>query len=372
MASSECEAFGPGMARSEVPLVRACGGAPQPGLQQLVDAIIALGHLPTQCKNSSAAEKLLAVRLIRARHACSLSSEQEAALGNLAQGAARHLVDTIIQLGYLPTQCKNSTVEEKGLAVRLSKARNAGLLSSEQEAALGNLAQRAAGVGHVAGLQAFQRVAGGARAEARIAQAEKAEARIAQAEKLMQRVRDWGRIPRGGAGTVIGKARKEKLFSLEQEAELQALRAEEVMQQVRDFGRCPKETGRFSRAERRLAEKLRRARKAELLSLEQEAELQALRQVEMHSRDAACIAEAEGPPNPMEGFAGESQSRIEQDLWMIENGISTKELLRRVAMYKKLVLKASAQHKEFVRRYGERVRQARVSVGKRRYVPSTV
>ena len=57
---------------------------------------------------------------------------------------------------------------------------------------------------------------------------------------------------------------------------------------------------------------------------------------------------------------------------MIENGISTKELLRRVAMYKKLVLKASAQHKEFVRRYGERVRRARVSVGKRRYVPSTV
>ena len=170
----------------------------------------------------------------------------------------------------------------------------------------------------------------------------------------------------------FGKARKEKLFSLEQEAELQALRAEEVMQQVRDFGRCPKETERFSRAERRLAEKLRRARKAELLSPEQEAELQALRQVEMHSRDAACIAEAEGPPNPMEGFAGESQSRIEQDLWMIENGISTKELLRRGALYKKLVLKASAQHKEFVRRYGERVRQARVSVGKRRYVPSTV
>ena len=362
MASSECEAFGPGMARSEVPLVRACGGAPQPGLQQLVDAIIALGYLPTQCKNSSQTEKLLAVRLIKARQACSLSFEQEAALGNLAQGAAKHLVDTIIQLGYLPTQCKNSTVEEKGLAVRLSKARNAGLLSSEQEAALGNLPQRAAGVGHVAGLQAFQRVAGGARAEAR----------IAQAEKLMQRVRDWGRIPRGGAGTVIGKARKEKLFSLEQEAELQALRAEEVMQQVRDFGRCPKETERFSRAERRLAEKLRRARKAELLSPEQEAELQALRQVEMHSRDAACIAEAEGPPNPMEGFAGESQSRIEQDLWMIENGISTKELLRRVAMYKKLVLKASAQHKEFVRRYGERVRRARVSVGKRRYVPSTV
>ena len=137
MASSECEAFGLGMARSEVPLVRACGGAPQPGLQQLVDAIIALGHLPTQCKNSSAAEKLLAVRLIGARQACSLSSEQEAALGNLAQ----QLVDAIIELGYLPTQSKNSSQAEKTLAVRLIRARNAGYLSSEQEGALRNLAQ---------------------------------------------------------------------------------------------------------------------------------------------------------------------------------------------------------------------------------------
>ena len=45
--------------------------------QELVDAIIELGHLPTQSNNSSAAEKILAVRLIRARQAGSLSSEQE-------------------------------------------------------------------------------------------------------------------------------------------------------------------------------------------------------------------------------------------------------------------------------------------------------
>ena len=106
MASCECEAFDPGMARSEAPLVRACGGAPQPGLQQLVDAIIELGHLPTQCSHSRAAEKLLAVRLIRARQACSLSSEQEAALDNLAQGAAQHLVDTIMELGYMPARTR--------------------------------------------------------------------------------------------------------------------------------------------------------------------------------------------------------------------------------------------------------------------------
>ena len=64
------------------------GGAPGGRVKQLVDAIIELGHLPTQCKKSSAEEKPLAVRLIRARKAGSLSSEQEGALGNLAQDQA--------------------------------------------------------------------------------------------------------------------------------------------------------------------------------------------------------------------------------------------------------------------------------------------
>ena len=81
----------------------------------------------------------------------SLSSEQEAALDNLAQGAAQHLVDTIMELGYLPTQSKNSTVEEKQLAVRLIKACKAGSLSLKQEVALGMLAEGAAEVEHVAG-----------------------------------------------------------------------------------------------------------------------------------------------------------------------------------------------------------------------------
>ena len=54
------------------------------------------------------------------------------------------LVEAIQQLGYLPRQGKNSTIEEKHLAVRLIKARTAGLLSSEQEVSLGHLAQGAA------------------------------------------------------------------------------------------------------------------------------------------------------------------------------------------------------------------------------------
>ena len=149
LAKIGCGASGGGGGRLQAALAgagtgapgRPCGGAPGGRVQQLVDAIIELGYLPTQCNHSTVAEKQLAVRLIRARKAGSLSSEQEAALDNLAQGATQHLVDTIMELGYLPTQSKNSTVEEKQLAVRLIKACNSGYLSSEQEGALGNLAQ---------------------------------------------------------------------------------------------------------------------------------------------------------------------------------------------------------------------------------------
>ena len=64
------------------------GGARGCRSQELVDAIIELGHLPTQCKKSSQKEKRLAVQLIRARKAGSLSSQQEDALRNLAQDQA--------------------------------------------------------------------------------------------------------------------------------------------------------------------------------------------------------------------------------------------------------------------------------------------
>ena len=127
------------------------------------------------------------------------------------------------------------------------------------------------------------------------------------------------------------------------------------MQHVRDFGRYPKASKHVVSRERRLAENLRKARKEKLLSPEQESELKALQRAQMDSRVAAGIAEAEEPPNSVERFAGESQSRIEQD---------------RLVMCKKLVFRPSVQHEEFARRYAERVGQASVSVGKRRYVSS--
>ena len=88
------------------------------------------------------------------------------------------LVEAIQQLGYLPRQGKNSTIEDKRLAVRLIRARTAGLLSSKQEAALGKLAEGTAEVGHMAGLQALH--------EAGLRPLPEAEARIAKAEELMQ------------------------------------------------------------------------------------------------------------------------------------------------------------------------------------------
>ena len=106
MVSSGRAACGRGSGRVQAPLARGRGGAPQPSgrsqaalasgrggapqsaVQELVDAILQFGYLLRQAKHSTTEEKHLAVRLIKARKAGSLSSEQEAALGNLAQGAA--------------------------------------------------------------------------------------------------------------------------------------------------------------------------------------------------------------------------------------------------------------------------------------------
>ena len=59
------------------------GGDSQPGMQDLVNAILQLGHLPSQSNRSSAEERRLAVRLIKARKAGTLSCQQEAQLGAL-------------------------------------------------------------------------------------------------------------------------------------------------------------------------------------------------------------------------------------------------------------------------------------------------
>ena len=101
----------------------ASGGAARPALQELVDEIIKLGHMPTQSKNASIEEKRLAVRLIMARKAGSLTRAQEAALDKLPQARMttygqrnpEKLVDEIIELGHMPTQSNNAGSKENRL-----------------------------------------------------------------------------------------------------------------------------------------------------------------------------------------------------------------------------------------------------------------
>ena len=205
------------------------------------------------------------------------------------------LVEAIQQLGYLPRQGKNSTIEEKHLAVRLIRARKADLRKAWE---VRKLQQRAA-------------------------------VRIAKAEEMMQEVRGFGRYPMESRQDVrerqradkLRKARKAKRFSPAQEAELQVLQqaardaragariaqVEELMQQVRDFGRYPKASKHVVSRERRLAQNLRKARKEKLLSPEQESELQVLQQAEMDSRVAARISEAQtsGSYGEVRGGVGE-------------------------------------------------------------------
>ena len=95
-AKSGCIASGGGGGRLQDALAgggtgapgRHRGGARGSRSQELVDAIIELGHLPTQCKKSSQKEKRLAVQLIRAKKAGVLSSQQEEVLRILAQDHA--------------------------------------------------------------------------------------------------------------------------------------------------------------------------------------------------------------------------------------------------------------------------------------------
>ena len=76
-------AAGSGRDRLRAALAVGDGGASQPAVRELVDAIIELGHLPSQSRSSNTEEKRLAVRLIKARKAGTLTCQQNAQLANL-------------------------------------------------------------------------------------------------------------------------------------------------------------------------------------------------------------------------------------------------------------------------------------------------
>ena len=162
----------------------------------------------------------------------------------------------------------------------------------------------------------------------------------------------------------LRKARKAQRLWPAQEAELQALqqaardaiaeariaRADELMQQVRDFGRYPKASKHVASRERRLAQNLREARKEKLLSPEQESELQVLQQAEMDSRVAARMSEAQRPPDSMERFAGESESRITPHRM-------AKQKEYDVAYYQENKARIVVRQKEYKRKYSARMKE---------------
>ena len=143
---------------------------------QLVEAIQQLGHLPTQSKNSSQAEKTLAVRLIRARKA-DLRKAWE--VRKLQQRAAVRIVkaEKMMQevrgFGRYPMESRQD-VRERQLADKLRKARKAKRFSPAQEAEL----------------QVLQQAARDARAEARSAYRRESPRRSSRPRRLMQQARE--------------------------------------------------------------------------------------------------------------------------------------------------------------------------------------
>ena len=123
-------------ASGAVPAVTS-GGAAQPALQELVDEIIQLGYLPRQSKNTaSAKERRLYLRLWRARTAGSLTKEQEAALDKLAQASVTNVMQQVRDLGHYPKASGGCCPAERQLARKLGRALNAKQFSPEQEAEL--------------------------------------------------------------------------------------------------------------------------------------------------------------------------------------------------------------------------------------------
>ena len=104
-----------------------------------------------------------------------------------------------------------------------------------------------------------------------------------------------------------------------------------------------------SPAEKKLVKRLLTARTAGHSSPYHTAELQALRQEELDAAAVTRIAEAQTPPNTMEGFAEETQSGIDQYLLRLQRGIRSVD--------RELVSSSSPQHADFVQRRAEQVCQ---------------
>ena len=105
-------------------------------MEQLMDEISQLGHVPTRASTASAKEKRLYFRLARARTVGSLTKEQEAAFDKLAQASRTKVVQQVRDLGHYPKANAGRSLAERQLAWKLRTVVNAKQLSPEQEAEL--------------------------------------------------------------------------------------------------------------------------------------------------------------------------------------------------------------------------------------------
>ena len=101
-----------------------------------MDEISQLGHVPTVANTASTKEKRLYLRLWRARTAGSLTKEQEAALDKLAQASVTKVVQQVRDLGHYPKASAGRSLAERQLAVKLRRALKAKQLSPGQRAEL--------------------------------------------------------------------------------------------------------------------------------------------------------------------------------------------------------------------------------------------
>ena len=113
------------------------------------------------------------------------------------------LVDAILQLGHLPSQAGSSSAEEKRLAARLIRALVAGALTWQQEATLRAL-QPHTGVAQedsAAGASASTRQAAAGGASESVAAEQRADLhRRQKTAEIMEQVRKLGRYPKEYAG----------------------------------------------------------------------------------------------------------------------------------------------------------------------------
>ena len=121
-----------------------------------------------------------------------------------------------------------------------------------------------------------------------------------------------------------------------------------MMAAIRKLGRLPRRrmqpAGEEEIKENALARKLEKTRKK--LSKEQEAELAELTRLAMQP-----LTELDAPPDPMDPFADEASNRLEQDVLMAANGMRSRDVMRRIARYKKYMTEPAALEADVVQKY---------------------